>query len=154
LVDGPKVLEDQSAHGILDDGLFHDAQHPNLPGYVALAQDILIQLYRRRAFGWPANIEAPLVDAGACAGHFGLDASRWATICSREAAFYQVTAYIRYDPKLRNERAAAYRRAAERIKSGASPAESKIPGGWLLPRPALGSSFGAIPASSAGPRSW
>jgi hypothetical protein len=154
LVDGPKVLEDQSAHGILDDRLFHDAQHPNLPGYVALAQDVLIRLQRRRAFGWPPNIEAPLVDAGACAAHFGLDGARWSTICSREAAFYQDTAYIRYDPKLRNERAAAYRRAGERIAAGTPPAESGIPGGWLLPRPALGSSFRAIPSSSTRTRSW
>ncbi len=35
LVDGPRVLEAISPHGILDDGLFHDAQHPNLRGYVA-----------------------------------------------------------------------------------------------------------------------
>ncbi len=136
LIDGPRVLEAVSPHGILDDGLFHDAQHPNLRGYVALAQDLLDQLRRRRAFGWPTDVEAPLLDAVVCARHFGLDASRWATICRREIAFYQVSAYIRYEPKFRNERAAAYRRAAEAIESGRPPVDAGIPSGVLPPRPA------------------
>ncbi|MGP0068573.1 MAG: tetratricopeptide repeat protein [Isosphaeraceae bacterium] len=136
LVDGPRVLEAVSPHGILDDGLFHDAQHPNIRGYVALAQDLLDQLRRRRAFGWPGDVEAPLLDAEVCARHFGLDASRWATICRREFAFYQVTAYIRYDPKFRNERAAAYRRAAAAIEAGRPPVDAGIPSGVLPPRPA------------------
>ena len=136
LVDGPRVLEAISPHGILDEGLFHDAQHPNLRGYVALAQDLLDQLGRRRAFGWPADVEAPLLDAEVCARHFGLDASRWASVCRREFAFYQVTAYIRYDPKFRNERAAAYRRAAAAIEAGRPPVDAGIPSGVLPPRPA------------------
>jgi tetratricopeptide (TPR) repeat protein len=136
LVDGPRVLEAVSPHGILDDGLFHDAQHPNLRGYVALAQDVLDQLHRRRAFGWPGDVEAPLLDAEVCARHFRLDATRWATVCSRESAFYRVTAYIRYDPKFRNERAAAYRRAAAAIEAGRLPVDAGIPSGVLPPRPA------------------
>ena len=70
LVDGPRVLEAASPHDILNDGLFHDGQHPNLRGYVALAQDLLDQLCRRHALGWPAAVEAPRVDAEACARHF------------------------------------------------------------------------------------
>jgi hypothetical protein len=128
LVDGPKVLEAASDHGILDDQLFHDAQHPNLRGYTALAQDLLNQLRARRAFGWPDGIEAPRVEADACARHFGIDAARWADVCRREAAFYDVTAYIRYDPKFRLERAADYRRARAAIQAGRDPAEAGIPG--------------------------
>jgi hypothetical protein len=121
LVDGPVVLESVSPHRILDDRCFHDAQHPNLRGYAALAQDLLDQLGRRRAFGWPEGVEVPRVDADACARHFQLDAARWAEVCRREFAFYHITAYVRYDPKFRNERAAAYQRAAEAIEAGMHP---------------------------------
>jgi hypothetical protein len=134
LVDGPRVLEAASADGILDDRLFHDAQHPNLLGYTVLARDLLDQLRARRAFGWPEAVATPPVDADACAGHFGIDAGRWETICGREAWFYDVTAYIRYDPAFRLARADDYRRAAEAIKAGRHPAEAGIPGWGPRPR--------------------
>ncbi len=136
LVDGPRVLEAASPHGILGDELFHDSQHPNLRGYVELAQDLLDQLRHRRALDWPARVKVPRVDAEACARHFELDASRWATVCRREWTFYHVGAYIRYDPKFRNERAVAYLRAAEAIGAGRPPSEAGIPSGVLPPRPA------------------
>ncbi len=136
LVDGPRVLEAASPHGILDDELFHDSQHPNLRGYVALSQNLLDQLRRRRALGWPERVKAPRVDAEACARHFELDASRWSTVCRREWTFYHVGAYIRYDPKFRNERAIAYLHAAEAIDAGCPPAEAGIPSIVLPPRPA------------------
>ncbi len=59
LVDGPRVLEAKSRHGIIDDRFFHDAQHPNLHGYVALAEDLLNQLCSRGAFSWPAGTNGP-----------------------------------------------------------------------------------------------
>ena len=55
LVDGPRVLEPLSPHGILDDHLFHDAQHLTLLGYIALAQDLLRQLRERHAFERPRH---------------------------------------------------------------------------------------------------
>ena len=55
LVDGPTVLTKISSHGILDDYLYHDAQHLNLIGTIALARNILEQLRFRRTFGWPEN---------------------------------------------------------------------------------------------------
>jgi hypothetical protein len=136
LVDGPRVLEAASPHRILNDGLLHDAQHPNLRGYVALAQDLLDQLCRRHELGWPAGAPTPRVDAESCARHFGMDLPRWAKDCRREMAFYRVTAYIRYDPEFRLERLAAYRRAAEAIEAGQSPLDAGIPSGVLPPRPA------------------
>jgi hypothetical protein len=135
LVDGPRVLEAQSRHGILDDSFFHDAQHPNLRGYAALAEEILNQLGLRRAFGWPAGRPVPVVDPEACIHHFPIDAGRWIQICRREVWFYQSTAYIRYDPKFRNQRAAAYTRAAEALQAGWDPAEADIPGWPLPPKP-------------------
>jgi hypothetical protein len=139
LVDGPKVLEARSLHGIPDDRLFHDAQHPNLLGYVALAQDLLDQLHQRRAWGWPEGAEVPHLDADACARHFGLGAQQWEVVCSRVAEFYHITAYVRYDPKFRNERAVAYRRAGAALQAGRSAAEAGIPGWGMLPRPTLSS---------------
>lgn len=128
LVDGPQVLERAGAHGILDDRLFHDAQHPNLRGYAALAQDLLDQLRARRALGWPDGVEPSPIEIDACARHFGMDAERWAEVCRREAGFYDVTAYIRHDPRFRLARAAEYRRAREAIRAGRKPDEAGIPG--------------------------
>jgi Tetratricopeptide repeat len=135
LVDGPRILEAQSPHGILDDSFFHDAQHPNLRGYAALAEEIINQLGSRRAFGWPADRPVPVVDCEACIHHFQLDAGRWIQICRREVWFYQSTAYIRYDPKFRNQRAAAYTRAAEALQAGWDPADAEVPGWPLPPKP-------------------
>jgi hypothetical protein len=132
LVDGPKVLEAKSLHGILDGRFFHDAQHPNLAGYVALAEDLLNQLGARRAFGWPAWTPAPLVVPEACAIHFGIGAAEWKEVCRHEAAFFQATAYIRHDPEFRNERAVAYLQAYAALQEGRDPSLASIPG-WPMP---------------------
>jgi hypothetical protein len=133
LIDGPKVLASRSLHGIIDDHFFHDAQHPNLRGYAALAEEILSQLGARRAFGWSAVAPVPVVDLASCVHRFQLDPSRWATVCSREAWFFRVIASVRYDPKFRNERAAAYERAAAALRAGVAPANAGIPS-WPLAR--------------------
>ena len=103
LIDGPELLARLSPHGILDDHLFHDAQHLNLAGYVALAQAVLEQLEHRRAFGWPAGAPVPRIELDECANHFELDGGKWAAVCERSRSFYQRTAYIRYDPSERLE---------------------------------------------------
>jgi hypothetical protein len=136
LVDGPRVFESQSAHGIVGDPFFHDAQHPNLRGYAILAEQILHQLAARRAFGWPEGVPAPLLDLEACARHFRIDAVRWEEVCRREAWFFEATAYIRFDPRFRTDRAKAYLRAAAAIHSGCDPAAALVPGWPLPPRPA------------------
>jgi len=136
LVDGPRVLEAKSAHGIVDYNFFHDAQHPNLQGYSALAEDVINQLGARRVFGWPAATPVPVVDVEACLRHFGIDAARWREICRREARFFDFSANIRYDPKFRKERAAAYLQAAAALREGQDSAEAGIPGWVLPPKPA------------------
>jgi tetratricopeptide (TPR) repeat protein len=134
LVDGPQVFEARSRHGIIDGRFFHDAQHPNLHGYVALAEDLLEQLRQRRAFSWPAEKPVPVVDAEICARHFGIDATRWAVIATRDVWFYRATAYVCYDPQFRNEQASEYMRAAAAIQVGRAPADAGIPG-WPMPPP-------------------
>jgi hypothetical protein len=136
LVDGPRVLERKSPHGIVDDRFFHDAQHPNLKGYAALAEDLLDQLVARSAFGWPTGTPVPLVDVEACYRHFQLDSARWEQVCRRGHAFFHAMAGIRYDPKLRIQRAGAYARAAIALHDGWSPAEARVPGWPLVPAPA------------------
>ena len=97
----PKVLEAASEHGI--------ARRPAVPRRPAPEPPRL-----RRAGAGPARAaprpsrlrlaggsgDSP-VEAEDCARHFGIDADRWAEICRREAEFYEVTAYIRYDPTFR-----------------------------------------------------
>ena len=60
LIDGPKLLEDKSPHGIVDDFLFHDAQHPNLRGYVILAEELLGQLGARAPLDGPRQRQCRL----------------------------------------------------------------------------------------------
>ena len=118
LIDGPELLARLSPHGILDDHLFHDAQHLNLAGYVALAQAVLEQLERRRAFGWPAGAPVPCIELDECANHFQLDGGKWAAVCERSRSFYQRTAYTRYDPSERLELARQYERASRELLAG------------------------------------
>jgi len=136
LVDCEKVLEPLSPHGILDDHLYHDAQHPTFRGYLALAQDLLNQICQRRALGWPGSTSAPTIDPDAAARHFGLDSQRWALVCHRSARFHEVTAFIRHDPTERQNRENAYRRAAKQIESGAAPESVGITGLGVNPVPA------------------
>jgi hypothetical protein len=145
LVDGPEVFQARSAHGIVGDQFFHDAQHPNLWGYATLSAEILKQLAARGAFGWPPGRPAPLVDPECCSGHFQIGGARWEQICRREVWFFQNTACIRYDPRFRNERARAYARAAEALRAGCDPARAGIPGWAMPPKPTASH---RIPANS------
>jgi len=101
LIDGPEVLSRMSPHGILDDHLFHDGQHVNLLGIVALSNEVLEQLQQHRAFGWPESMPAPHIELETCARHFELDAQKWAKVLEQAATFYARTAYVRFDPSER-----------------------------------------------------
>ncbi len=128
LIDGPRVLQSVSRHGIVDDELIQDGQHPTLVGYVALAQDLLRQLARRGAFQWPDGIAAPTIDAAECAADFRIDAGRWAEVCRRTASFYSRTANIRHDPSACESKARRYEQAAAAIEAGVPPRETNVPG--------------------------
>jgi tetratricopeptide (TPR) repeat protein len=134
LVDGPRVLEAKSRHGIINFRFFHDAQHPNLAGYIALAEDLMIQLRARHAFGWTDEKAVPAIDADACVRHFDLNAAKWAYVCKRDLGFFRASSYVRFDPDFRNERAVQYLRAGALIREGGSPADAGIPG-WPMPPP-------------------
>ena len=128
LVDSALVLGALSPHGILDDHLYHDAQHPTFRGYLALSQDLLNQLHDRRALGWPAAVPAPIVDADECALHFELDGPRWAEVCYRSAWFFGATALMRHDPTERRQQSGAYHRAERLIKAGTPPEQAGVTG--------------------------
>ncbi len=127
LVDGPRVLARVAPHGILDDYLFHDAQHLNLRGIVALANDVLEQLKIRRAFAWPESTPAPCIGVDECARHFKLDAEKWSEVFRRSASFYFRTSGARFDPTERVRVGEEYQRAAEELKAGREIRESGIP---------------------------
>ncbi|MDR3635525.1 MAG: tetratricopeptide repeat protein [Isosphaeraceae bacterium] len=128
LVDGPAVLGETSRHQVLDDNLFHDAQHPVLAGYVALAQDLLKQLKAHRAFGWPERVPVPSLDPAECAAHFGIGESEWAEVCTRTALYYSRTALMRYDRSESLEKQKRYSEAAQAITDGLPPERTGIPG--------------------------
>jgi hypothetical protein len=133
LVDGQSVLRALSRHGILDDHLFHDAQHPVLIGHVALAQAVLDGLRARRAFGWSGGAPAARIDPAECAEHFGMSLNRWAVVCGRVVFFYKRTAYLRHDPAHRLAIIARYEQAAREIRAGKTPEETGVPGLGVRP---------------------
>ncbi len=118
LIDGPELIARTSSSGIADDHLFHDGQHLNLAGTVALAQEVLEQLHRRRAFNWTKAAPVPRIELEATARHFGMDAQRWARVCERSWNFYTRTAYVRYDPSERLDLGARYDRAGHDLAAG------------------------------------
>jgi hypothetical protein len=128
LVDGPRVLRAKSRHGIVSDELIQDGTHPTLVGHVAIAQDLLDQLVRRRALPEIARFGAATIDAAECAAHFGIDASRWALVCRRAAGFYERTAYAHHDPTECVAKARRYAQAALAIQSGIVPEDTHVPG--------------------------
>jgi hypothetical protein len=133
LVDSTPVLEKIAPHGVLDDHLYHDAQHPTLRGYIALAQDLLKQLRERHAFGWPAAATMPVIDPDECAFHHQLDREKWAEVCTRSAWFYGVTAFIRHDPAQRQAKEEAYKLAAKLVEAGKAPEQAGITGMGVHP---------------------
>jgi hypothetical protein len=118
LVDGPGIVERTSPHGIGDDSLFHDAHHLNLTGMIALAQELLDQLKKRRAFGWPEATPVPRIELEACAQYYELDANKWATVCDRSALFFARTAFVRYDPDQRLKLADQYAKTGRSLLAG------------------------------------
>ncbi len=119
LIDAPRVLEAISPDGILDDHVFHDAQHLSLLGQAALAHDILVQLQSHGALGWPKSVPVPTIDLAECKKIFGLDANRWAEVCKRSAFFYVRAAFIRYDPEERLTIMRQYEQGAKELAGGA-----------------------------------
>jgi tetratricopeptide (TPR) repeat protein len=144
LIDGPELLARVSPTGVPDDHQFHDGQHVNLAGTVALAQEVLEQLHRRRAFGWPDSTPVPRIEPGAIARHIGLDAEKWATVCERSAFFYARTAYVRHDPSERLELGDRYHRAARELAAGRPLPRPVLPS-LDLPIASLGGAAGPSP---------
>ena len=122
LVDGPKVLEAKSRHGLIGDQFFHDAQHPNLHGYVALAEDLVKQLGARRAFSWPADQPVPAVDPESCARHFKIGPEQWADRVARRVVLPGCRVY-------------PLRPAVSQRASVGIPASGRRDQGRAMPRP-------------------
>ncbi len=128
LVDAPELFRTFSPRGTLGDELFADGLHPSLIGFTELAQAILKALHARRVFGWPETSSPPVVTPSECATHFGMDRKKWALICEYVVWYYQMTAYIRYDPSERLAKAVRFRDAQHRLEQGSSPETLQIPG--------------------------
>ena len=108
VIDGQAAIGAVAPGGLLNDRIFHDAHHPTLRGYVALAQEVLDALQARRAFGWPEGVPSPRIDPDECAVHFGIGRREWARVCGKSAEWYQINAFSRYDPEPRLDRARRY----------------------------------------------
>jgi tetratricopeptide (TPR) repeat protein len=126
-VDGDEVFRQLSMHGIADDHLMHDAQHPNLRGYLGLAKEVLRKLAASRAFGLPEDAD-PDVDLAESIEHFGIERPQWEQACVRSAQFYEGVAGLRYAPDVLVQRSEDYRAAARRIAAGEPPEDVEILG--------------------------
>ena len=109
LVDSQSYFHAVGQHGLLDDHLFHDGMHPSLRGQIALAQAVLHELHARKAFGWPKNSAAPLIDPRECVRRFGINASVWKYICTWGIMFYDLCHAARYDSSHRLEKKETFR---------------------------------------------
>jgi hypothetical protein len=153
LIDGPDELRRLTPHGILGDVMINDGHHPALRGHVALAEAVLRELGIRRAFGSSPGA-TPSIDLVECCEHFGIDDLDWATVCSKVATFYKMTAPIRYDPSERLSKAELYNSASRQIAAGTRPVDLAIPGIGLPRSPSTGQpgpdhAVGSTPASGA-----
>jgi hypothetical protein len=128
VVDGPRVFRSRSATGILGNDWFHDAHHPNLRGYAALAEEALAGLIARRAAGLTGQERAPEIDLREVANTFGLDAAAWAQVCEKSANFFARTAYTRYDPSESLSWGGRFMDAARAIRAGTPPEATGLPG--------------------------
>lgn len=134
LIDGQAYFHAVGRRGLLDDELFHDGMHPSLRGQAALAQAVLRALHARRAFGWPTDSAAPLVDPAEVAEKFALDGRAWVKICHWGIMFYDKTAPARFDPSERRTKQDAFGKAADEITAGRSAASVGLANiGILLP---------------------
>lgn len=143
LIDGPQTLRALSPNGLLDDRLFHDAHHPTLAGYVALAQAALDAIAERGVLGWPEGKHAPRLDPDRVVREYTIDAGRWSVVCTKSAMFYRKIAYIRHDPAARLAHALAYELASKAVLQGTPPEDAGIPGLGTHPKDVL------TPASQA-----
>ncbi len=148
LIDGQAYFHRVGDHGLLDDDLFQDAMHPSLRGHVAIAQAVLHALKNQRAFGWPSEIPAPIIDPGRCAAHFGFAPRDWAHVCAWSAGFYAMVRPFRYESAERAAKSQRYEQAKFRIEKGDPPESLGLPN-IANPRPvplltAPGESSGAV----------
>jgi hypothetical protein len=127
LIDGRRELSAISSNGLIGDEVIQDTHHPTLVGIVALAGAILREFPLRKVFGPRSSIELPL-DPGECAAHFGIDNSKWVTVCERTSVHYQRVAGYRYDPAERLGKSRLYAEAAERLRRGTAPESLGVAG--------------------------
>lgn len=135
LIDGPALLRAASPSGLRDDFLFHDAHHPTLGGQIAIAQAVLDGLLNRRALGLPDDEAWPTIDPIACAEQFGMDATKWASVCARSATFYRDYAPDRFDPAMRLAKQRGFELARLRVLAGEPPNQLGVPGLGVPPAP-------------------
>lgn len=120
-IDGQAYFHAVGAHGLLDEGLFHDAMHPSMRGQIALAQAVLRGLHARRAFGWKADAPEPTIDPETCARRFGFDPAVWRYLCLWGIMFYDRTTWATYDHDRRSIKRKQFIAAADRIEAGEPP---------------------------------
>ena len=149
LIDGPAELRALNPHGLLDDTLFHDAQHPALRGHMALAEALLRELAQTERLGWPEGRAAPRLDPAACAAHFGIGQAQWAKVCERAAWFAGATASNRFDPTERLAKQRRYEEAARELNQGTEPEATGIPGLGTHPAPEVDPSWALQPREAA-----
>lgn len=134
LVDGPKVFQTVSPHGIVGDDLLHDAHHPTARGHATLAQAVVRALQDRREFDWPTEFSQPVtIDLADCLAHFAITAKVWDGVCAYSATFYRDLANLRFDPSERKAKQDAYEAVRPKLEAGESPDQLGIPGMGLVP---------------------
>ncbi len=125
LIDGPAVLRRICSHGIVDGSAMQDGHHASLRGIAAISREVLAQLRGRGAFGWIEG-DIPQLDPADVATRFGLDRSRWMSVCDWGRTFYRWVAGFRFDPTEHVANAERFEASGRRIAAGESRRRHRV----------------------------
>jgi hypothetical protein len=120
MIDGPAVLRRICPHGIVDGSAMQDGHHASLRGITAIGREVLAQLRARGSLGWVEG-DVPPLEPAEVAAHFGLDRSRWVSICDWGRTFYRWVAGFRFDPSEHVANAERFEVAGRRVAAGEEP---------------------------------
>jgi hypothetical protein len=120
MIDGPAVLRRICPHGIVDGSAMQDGHHASLRGITAIGREVLAQLRARGSLGWVEG-DVPSLEPAEVAAHFGLDRSRWLSVCDWGRTFYRWVAEFRFDPSEHVANAERFEGAGRRVAAGEGP---------------------------------
>jgi tetratricopeptide (TPR) repeat protein len=167
-VDAEEAMRRLSPSGLLDASLFHDAHHPSLAGYLAIARAVAEEASRADLLGRGARSLPPPEEAADVARAFSFGAEEGVELMRSRAGWLEAYGQATFDPADRLEFALEVLRGMRRSdprRWAAAPAltaaERRVAaaleaarGRWRRPGGAPASCTGPIPSAGPLPDRW